>query len=240
MLFQIEVCQISEWMTYLTKLSPRHLKNLYVRSWDLDPCAGFMPAWEKMEMQAEEGRRKCGVLFVSLIVLWHQHLILSLRTFPIVSAEPRKLLIAEKGRIYASIRERAEWCCALRLLVPSLRRELTATLLFTYPSPHPSSPALHKSLSHGWLCNPMDCSPPGSTVHGIFPSRILAIPFSRGFSWSRDWTCISFIAGRVFTTEPPGNTPLALLQIKSTESAVHIFLVCPCASYFPSLSLFFS
>ena len=104
---------------------------------------GFMLAWEKMEMQAEEGRRKCGVLFVSLIVLWHQYLILSLRTFPIVSAEPRKLLIAEKGHIYASIRERAEWCCSLRLLVPSLHREPTATLLLTYPSPHPSSPALH-------------------------------------------------------------------------------------------------
>ena len=99
-----------------------------------------------------------------------------------------------------------------------------------------------KSLSHGWLCNPVDCSLPGSTVHGIFPSRILewvAIPFSRGFSWSRDWTCISFIAGRVFTTEPPGSTPLVLLQTKSTESAVHIFLVCLCASYFPSLSLLF-
>ena len=33
------------------------------------------------------------------------------------------------------------------------------------------------------LCNPMDCSLPGSSVHGIFQARILewaAIPFSRG------------------------------------------------------------
>jgi len=33
-----------------------------------------------------------------------------------------------------------------------------------------------------WLCNPMDCSPPGSSVHGILQARILkwvAIPFSR-------------------------------------------------------------
>ena len=32
------------------------------------------------------------------------------------------------------------------------------------------------------LCDPMDCSPPGSSVHGIFQARILkwaAIPFSR-------------------------------------------------------------
>ena len=35
------------------------------------------------------------------------------------------------------------------------------------------------------LCNSMDCSPPGSPVHGILQARILewvAIPFSRGFS----------------------------------------------------------
>ena len=35
------------------------------------------------------------------------------------------------------------------------------------------------------LCNPMDCSPPGSSVHEVLQTRILewvAIPFSRGFS----------------------------------------------------------
>ena len=39
------------------------------------------------------------------------------------------------------------------------------------------------------LCEPMDCSPPGSSVHGVFQARILewvAIPFSRGSSWPRD------------------------------------------------------
>ena len=42
-------------------------------------------------------------------------------------------------------------------------------------------------------CNPMDCSLPGSSVHGIFQARILewvAISFSRESSWSKDWTCI--------------------------------------------------
>ena len=41
------------------------------------------------------------------------------------------------------------------------------------------------------LCNPMDCSLPGSSVHGIFQARVLewvAISFSRGPSRSRDWT----------------------------------------------------
>ena len=51
------------------------------------------------------------------------------------------------------------------------------------------------------LCNPLDCSPPGSPVPGILQARILewvAIPFSRGSSWPRDWTCISWTAGRFF------------------------------------------
>ena len=48
------------------------------------------------------------------------------------------------------------------------------------------------------LCDPMDCSPPGFSVHGILQARILewvAIPFSRGSSRPRDRTLISFIAG---------------------------------------------
>ena len=52
------------------------------------------------------------------------------------------------------------------------------------------------------FCNPMDCSLPGSSVHGILQARILkwvAIPFSRGSSQPRNRTQISHIAGRFFT-----------------------------------------
>ena len=52
------------------------------------------------------------------------------------------------------------------------------------------------------LCDPMDCSLPGSSVHGIDQARILewvAISFSRRSSWSRDWTLVSHIVGRCFT-----------------------------------------
>ena len=48
------------------------------------------------------------------------------------------------------------------------------------------------------LCDPTDCSPPGSSVHGILQARILewvAMPFSRGSSQLRDWTWIFCIAG---------------------------------------------
>ena len=52
------------------------------------------------------------------------------------------------------------------------------------------------------LCDPVDCSPPGSSVDGIFWARILervAISSSRGFSQSKDQTQVSCIAGRLFT-----------------------------------------
>ena len=51
------------------------------------------------------------------------------------------------------------------------------------------------------LCDPMDCSLPGSSVHGILQARILEpvdISFSRGSSQSRDQTQVSCIAGRCF------------------------------------------
>ena len=61
------------------------------------------------------------------------------------------------------------------------------------------------------LCDSMDCSLPGSSVHGILQARMLewvAISSSRGSSRPRDRTpgpcCISYIAGEFFTTEPPG------------------------------------
>ena len=52
------------------------------------------------------------------------------------------------------------------------------------------------------LCDPMDCSLPGSSVHEIFQARGLewvAISFSRGSSRPRDWTRVSRVAGRHFT-----------------------------------------
>ena len=51
------------------------------------------------------------------------------------------------------------------------------------------------------LCDPVDCSPPGSSVHGILQARILewvAMPSSRGPSQPRDRTWVSCIAGRFF------------------------------------------
>ena len=61
------------------------------------------------------------------------------------------------------------------------------------------------------LCDPMDCSSPGSSVHGIFQTRILervVISFCRGSSRPRDRTWVSYdllaLASRFFTIVPPG------------------------------------
>ena len=59
------------------------------------------------------------------------------------------------------------------------------------------------------LWDTLDCSPPGSSVHGILPARMfkwVAISSSRGSSRPRDRTrvsCISCLAGGFFTPEPP-------------------------------------
>ena len=59
------------------------------------------------------------------------------------------------------------------------------------------------------LCIPMDCSPSGSTVHGILQARILewvSCPPSGGSSHPRDQIWVSCIAGRSFTAESLGKT----------------------------------
>ena len=65
-----------------------------------------------------------------------------------------------------------------------------------------SSIACNRKSNESTLCNPMDCSPPGSSLHGILQARILewaAISFSRGSSQPRDQIWVSCITGRFFT-----------------------------------------
>ena len=59
-----------------------------------------------------------------------------------------------------------------------------------------------------FFCDPMNCSPSGSSVRGIFQAMILkwvAIFFSRWSSQHGDQTASPALAGRFFTTEPPIN-----------------------------------
>ena len=63
-----------------------------------------------------------------------------------------------------------------------------------------------------WVCDSIDCSPPGSSVCGIFQAWMLewvSMPFYRGSSWPRDWICISCdscFTGGFLTIEPLGKS----------------------------------
>ena len=100
------------------------------------------------------------------------------------------------------------------MIITWLRRETRIKMYLTLQSILESMHKTCKAVAQSCptLCNPMDCSLPGSSVHGISQARILkwvAISFFRGSSWPRDWTWVSSIAGRFFTTwatkEAPSN-----------------------------------
>ena len=94
-----------------------------------------------------------------------------------------------------------------------------------------------KSLSHVWLCDPMNCSPPGSSIHRIFQARILewvAISFSRVSSRCRDTTPVSHIAGILFTiwdTRCLINFSENFRYIQTFSSLQHITM-CPITRHF--------
>ena len=99
------------------------------------------------------------------------------------------------------------------------------------------------------LCNPMDCSPPGSSVHRILQARILewvVIPFSRKSSWPRGWIQFSYISGRL-PCEPLGK-PLCLIctffiiilahrQLQKGWKKKELFLFIFDVLHFPFMSL---
>ena len=70
------------------------------------------------------------------------------------------------------------------------------------------------------LCDPMDCSLPGSSVHGNLQARILewvVVPSSRGSSHARDWTQVSHTAGGWFTVWAPREALLTTLGHENKE-----------------------
>ena len=78
----------------------------------------------------------------------------------------------------------------------------------------------------------MDCSPPGSSVPGILQVRILewvAISFSRGSSWPRDGTLVSYIAGSFFADCTTREVPYSLFFYNKNvwKEMSHIMINCP-------------
>ena len=81
------------------------------------------------------------------------------------------------------------------------------------------------------LCDPMDCSPPGSSVHGIFQAGILewvATPLSRGSSRPRDWPQVSCIAGPFFTIWATKEALNEVRSIQKVKSSIQIYLSNKC------------
>ena len=105
------------------------------------------------------------------------------------------------------------------------------------------------------FCEPMDCTPPGSSVHGILQARMLewvAISFSRGSSQPRNRTRMSCIAGgllnyrRILYCLSYKGGDLPKMREASTEEPAldpSLLLSCCCPSFrfslthFPSFSL---
>ena len=91
------------------------------------------------------------------------------------------------------------------------RGQSPAGTLRALPSPRARAPVRQGKEEMRWWfsrsvvsdsCNPLDCSPPGSSALGILQARMqewVTISSSRGSSWLRDRTCISCTAGGFFT-----------------------------------------
>ena len=89
--------------------------------------------------------------------------------------------------------------------------------------------------SHPTLCNAVDCSPPGSSVHGILQARILewvALSFSRESSRPRGPTRVSSLAGRFFTIWASWRAPFltrlpGFLIIRAYHAPIQLVMYVP-------------
>ena len=98
------------------------------------------------------------------------------------------------------------------------------------PAMHLPSMCVLVTQSCSTLCDPVDCSPPGSSVHGILQARILewvAIPFSRRSYWPRDRTQISHISGRFLLSETPGK-PQYIMPLYSNKLELCVVIQSEC------------
>ena len=85
------------------------------------------------------------------------------------------------------------WC-----YLTSVLQAVTSTgLKFAFLSEMSACRCTHSPQSCLMLWDPMDCSPPGTSIHGVLQARKLewaAMSSSRGSSWSRDWTHVSSVS----------------------------------------------
>ena len=100
------------------------------------------------------------------------------------------------------IHKKRPWVGNLNLWGSSFNGKNKIKMFFTFAEANYYYYIFEVAQSCLTLCDPMDCSPPGSSVHGIFQARVLEwgdIFFSRRSSRPRDWTLVSCTVGRRFT-----------------------------------------
>ena len=93
------------------------------------------------------------------------------------------------------------WCCCCIVMVYFCQIPASALVHFTGSKHHKMKVSI-TTKSCLILCNPMECSLPGSSVHGILQAIILEwveMPLSRETSWPRDWPQVSHTARRFST-----------------------------------------
>ena len=118
------------------------------------------------------------------------------------------------------------WCALLWwLMMPSLFSFLMDLLDICISSKKCQLKSIEVTQSCLTLCDPMDCSPPGSSVHGISEARVCGVGcyfLLQGIFCPRDWTHISFIGRWIFfTAEPPGKQEAAVAGATSSFLTVY-------------------
>ena len=177
-------------------------RQKYWSGWSLPSPKGRL-AFVNILMSVENNYSKSWSKTVLTYILWFYVYDIS-RTGKSTERESRLVIALDWWRDW--IDELPAWKCCDYFLDGNNHFFFFFFLLTTSPS----FPSCSVTQSCPALCDSMNCSLPGSSVHGILQARILewvAIPFSRGSSWPRNWTqvsCVSCIAGCFFTAEPPG------------------------------------
>ena len=122
---------------------------------------------------------------------------------------------------------------------------IMAYLMVRYPCQYVLKPHA-QSLSRVWLCDTVNCSPPGSSVYGIAQAKMLewvAISSSRGSSWPRDRTCISCIGRWILhhwaTWEVLNLTLKGVFNTPYFLSVTYVFLHAVLSSEMPAFSFRF-
>ena len=132
--------------------------------------------------------------------------------------------VVERGCLLLPVHSLGETLLAFALLHFVLQGQNCLLLQVSLDFPGCQALSVLVAQSCPTLCDPMDCSPPGSSAREIFQARILqwvAISFSRWSSHPRDRTRVSCAAGRFFTDRATREALYNLLIRDLVKRGIH-------------------